>query len=63
MTSEGWKELVGKEWASCVLHNLPFFHYQQTKNINSSKISIKGYQESASTWNWADFKERGCLKR
>jgi len=60
MSSEGWRELVGKEWASCVLHNLPFFCKPEAKKL---AVKMAHYQESASNWTWPDFKDKGYLMR
>ena len=63
MPSNGWKNIVGKDWASCVLHNLPFLYEKRlVEKPEVRHISIRGLQ-SASSWNWHDFKEKGCLKR
>ena len=56
MTSNGWRSLMEKDWASCVLHNLPYFRPIITKKKET--ISISGYQESAATWNYFDFKDK-----
>ena len=56
MTSNGWRSLMDKDWASCILHNLPFFRPVITKNKET--ISISGFQESATKWNYFDFKEK-----
>lgn len=62
MPSEGWKNIVGQEWASCILHNLPFFRIQKIKKCEKPTLSIYGCRESAANWNWYDFKEKGCLR-
>jgi hypothetical protein len=61
MTSNGWRSLMEKDWASCVLHNLPFFSPTITKKKET--ISISGYQESAADWNFYDFKEKLYQKK
>jgi hypothetical protein len=59
MSSEGWRSLVGKEWASCVLHNLPFFSFA----VVADKKNIIVYQQSAADWNFYDFKEKLYQKK
>jgi hypothetical protein len=61
MTSNGWRSLMEKDWASCVLHNLPFFSPTITKKKET--ISISGYKESAANWNFYDFKEKLYQKK
>jgi hypothetical protein len=61
MTSNGWRSLMEKDWASCVLHNLPFFRPTITKKKET--ISISGYKESAADWNFYDFKEKLYQKK
>jgi hypothetical protein len=60
MISEGWRSIVGKEWAGCVLHNLPFLCHDFQEKIHPLKsvrsvISIHG---SAADWNYYDFMEQ-----
>lgn len=57
MSSNGWKTLVNDEWAGCVLHNLPILLEKRITIQKVKDISISGYQESAATWNYFDFKE------
>jgi hypothetical protein len=59
MSGEGWRSLVGKDWASCVLHNLPFFFIPVV--VNKKKIIF--YQQSAVDWNFYDFKEKLYQKK
>jgi hypothetical protein len=59
MTSNGWRSLMDKDWASCVLHNLPFFSLAVVVN----KKNIIFYQESAADWNFYDFKEKLYQKK
>ena len=40
MTSNGWRSLMEKDWASCVLNNLPFFRPIITKNTLDSSSRI-----------------------
>lgn len=53
-----------KEWAGCVLHNLPFVLQEVHESKNSAKpnqvqeiISYHEMQKSAANWNWYDFME------
>ena len=58
MSSKGWRTLMNDEWASCALHNLPFFMGKKVVAEKAMTISITGYQESAADWNYFDFKEK-----
>jgi hypothetical protein len=63
MSSNGWKTLVSEEWAGCVLHNLPILLEKKVVVEKVGKISICGYQESAATWNYFDFKEKSSWSK
>lgn len=58
MSSISWKNLMNDEWASCILHNLPSLLEKNITVKKTSTISIKGYQDSAATWNYYDFEEK-----
>lgn len=61
MSSNGWRTLFEKDWAGCVVHNLPFFDNAPKKTVKKqSTISICG--QSAATWNWYDFMEKSGAK-
>lgn len=57
MISDGWRSIVGKEWAGCVLHNLPFLcSVNQKKTVLQKPIrSIISIQGSAAEWHYYDF--------
>jgi len=49
---------MNDEWAICVLHNLPSLLEKKITVEKPRVISISGYQDSATTWNYFDFKEK-----
>lgn len=58
MSSEGWRTLLSKDWADCVVHNLPFY----IKNEKKQSLSICGWKDSAATWNFYEIVEKSGSK-
>lgn len=63
--NNNWKTIVSKDWADCVLHNLPFnFVDQEVISLAISNVKIKpvtvirsfyDLSKSAKDWNYSDF--------
>jgi len=59
MLREGWRSLLNKEWAGCVLHNLPILRYeviiQPKERAEPKQVKIRSFQQmqaSAADWAW-----------
>lgn len=55
---DGWREIVPKEWADCILHNPPIGFIE--KRVDKLKIQVKicslyELSKSATNWQFPDF--------